>query len=197
VFLSLESLIQASSALALFECERSCPSNHSFRPAAPWYYSSAGVLVPRIVFFGPAAPLRYSSAGFGPSNYPLWASSASTLFDYGLWSLELFSSGQQRLYVIRVWVSIPRIASFGHQSFHSIWIRTAVLQISVLCYQCFQMAQNMVTIRQFGCRISNTKISPLLATLDSPVFVSSALCQENFYIYGMKFASMDASSASH
>jgi hypothetical protein len=87
--LSLESIIQASSALALFECGRSCPSNRSFRPAAPWYYLSAGVPVPRIVFFGPAAPLRYSSADFGPSNYPLRASSASTLFDYGLRSLEL------------------------------------------------------------------------------------------------------------
>jgi hypothetical protein len=118
--LSLESLLRASSALVLFECGRSCPSNRSFRPAAPWYYSSAGALVPRIapsgqqrlgiirarasvpriILFGPAAPLRYSSAGFGPLNYSLQASSASALFERGLRSLELFSLGQQRLHIL-------------------------------------------------------------------------------------------------
>jgi hypothetical protein len=143
--------------------------------------------VPRIILCGPAAPLCYSSAGFGPSNYPLRASSASTLFDCGLRSLELFSSGQQRLYVIRVWVLIPRITSFGHQCFHSIRIRTAVLRISILCYQCFRIAQILVAIYQFGCRISNTKVSPRLATPDGPVFVSGALCREIFHTYGMKF----------
>jgi hypothetical protein len=49
VLLSLESLFRAFSALVLFECGRSCPSNLSFGPSAPWYYSSAGTLVPRIV----------------------------------------------------------------------------------------------------------------------------------------------------
>jgi hypothetical protein len=34
--------------------------------------------------------------------------------------------------------------------------------------------------------MSNTKVSPQLATLDGPVFISSALCQENFYAYGVK-----------
>jgi hypothetical protein len=29
----------------------------------PWYYSSAGALVPRIASFGPSAPWFYSSAG--------------------------------------------------------------------------------------------------------------------------------------
>jgi hypothetical protein len=106
--LSLEPLLRASSALVLFECGRSCPSNCFiwafsafaiirvrasvpriilFGLAAPSYYSSAGS-VPRIVFSGPAAPLCYSSAGFGPSNYSLRASSASTLFDCGLRSLD-------------------------------------------------------------------------------------------------------------
>jgi hypothetical protein len=82
------------------------------------------------------------SAGFGPSNHFLWASNVFILFDCGLRSLELFSSGQQRLYIIRVWVLIPRIASFGHQCFHSTRIRTAVLRISVLCYQCFRKCPN-------------------------------------------------------
>jgi hypothetical protein len=104
----------------IFECGCYCPSNRFFGPAAPWYYSSAGVIVPRIdslgqqrlgiirvrasvpqiILFGPAASLRYSIAGFGPSNHFLRASSTLVLFEYGLRSLELFSSGQQRLYII-------------------------------------------------------------------------------------------------
>jgi hypothetical protein len=51
-FLSLELLLRASGALVLSECGRSCPSNRSFGPAAPWYYSSAGVTVPRIAPLG-------------------------------------------------------------------------------------------------------------------------------------------------
>jgi hypothetical protein len=47
-FLSLELLVWASTTLVLFDCERSCPSNRSFGLATPWYYSSAGVFVPRI-----------------------------------------------------------------------------------------------------------------------------------------------------
>jgi hypothetical protein len=69
--------------------------------------------VPQIVFIGPTAPSNYLSAGFGPSNRLLWASSASASFECGLWSLELFSSGQQRLYVIRLQTSVPRIILFG------------------------------------------------------------------------------------
>jgi hypothetical protein len=44
----------------------------------------------------------------------------------------------------------------------------------------------VVTVNLFGCRISNAKVSPQLATLDGPVFVSSALYQENFHAYGVK-----------
>jgi TM2 domain-containing membrane protein YozV len=44
--LSLESFFRAFSAFILFECRLSCLSNRSFGPAAPWYYSSAGSLVP-------------------------------------------------------------------------------------------------------------------------------------------------------
>jgi hypothetical protein len=136
-FLSLESLIQASSALVLFECGRSCPSNRLLRA------SSASALFecrlrslesfslgqqrlhilrvrdsfPRIIFFEPAAPLYYLSAGFGPSDRSLRASSASTIFECGLQSLELFSSGQQRLCIIRIRVFILRISS-RYQCFH-------------------------------------------------------------------------------
>jgi hypothetical protein len=34
--------------------------------------------------------------------------------------------------------------------------------------------------------MSNTKVSPRLATIDDPVFVSSALCRENFRAYSIK-----------
>jgi hypothetical protein len=108
--------IRASNAFILFECGRYCPSNCFFGLATPWYYSSTGVIVPQIAFFGPAAPPYSLSAGFGPSNYFLRASSASTLFECGF--------------------PIPRITSSGHQCFHSIWIQTAVLRISISGYQC-------------------------------------------------------------
>jgi hypothetical protein len=50
--LSLESFFQAFSAFILFECGLSCPSICSFRPAAPWYYSSVGSLVLQIALLG-------------------------------------------------------------------------------------------------------------------------------------------------
>jgi hypothetical protein len=158
-------LHQASSAFILFECGlQSLESSSSGQ--RHFCIIRVRASVPQIILFGPAAPLCYSTAGFGPSNYSLRASSASTLFECGF--------------------LIPRFVSFGHQCFHSIRIRTAVLRISVLCYQCFQIARNMVAIRQFGCHMSNTKVSPQLATLDDPVFVSSVLCRENFNAYSVK-----------
>jgi hypothetical protein len=42
----------------------------------------------------------------------------------------------------------------------------------------FQHAQILVAIYQFGCRISNTKVSPQFAMPDGPVFVSNALCRK-------------------
>jgi hypothetical protein len=57
-------------------------------------------------------------------------------------------------------------------------------------------ARILVAIYQFGCRMSNMKVSPRFATPDGPVFVSSALCREIFHTYVMKFAPMDASGAS-
>jgi hypothetical protein len=83
-----------------------------FGPAAPLRYSRQG-FVPSNCSFGPAAPSYYSSAGFGPSNRFLRASSAFVLFECGFRSLKLLSSGQQRLRIIRVRASVPRIAFFG------------------------------------------------------------------------------------
>jgi hypothetical protein len=69
--------------------------------------------VPRIIFFRPAVPPYYSSAGFSPLNHFLWSSSASILFECGFRSFESLSSGQQRLHIIRVRASVPRIVFFG------------------------------------------------------------------------------------
>jgi hypothetical protein len=93
----------ASSASTLFDCRlRSLESSSSGQQRLQIIRVWASVS--RIVFIGPTVPPNYLSVGFGPSSYSLWASSAFTLFECGLWSLELFSSGQQHLYIIRVWV---------------------------------------------------------------------------------------------
>jgi hypothetical protein len=52
--------------------------------------------------------------------------------------------------------------------------------------QSAQNSRNVVAINLFGCRMSNTKISPQLAILIYPVYVSSTLCRENFRAYDMK-----------
>jgi hypothetical protein len=105
-------LLRANNASELFECGL-CSLESFSSGQQRLYIIRVRALVPRIIFFGPAAPLYYSSAGFGPSNHSLRASNASILFECGLWSLELFSSDQQRLYVIRLRASVSRIILFG------------------------------------------------------------------------------------
>jgi hypothetical protein len=108
-------LLWASSASMLFECGlRSLKTLSSGQQCLQIIRVRA--LVPRIIFFGPAAPPDYSSTGVSPSNYFLWASSASALLEFGFWT--------------------PRIASFGHQRFHSIRMQIAVLRIFISGYQC-------------------------------------------------------------
>jgi hypothetical protein len=41
-----------------------------------------------------------------------------------------------------------------------------------------QHARILVAIYQFGCRMSNTKVSPRFATPNGLVFVSNALCRK-------------------
>jgi hypothetical protein len=86
----------------LFECGLSCPSNRSFGLAVPWYYSSAGVIVPRIAPSGQQRLGIIRVRVLLSLELLLQASSTSELFECGLQSLELFSLGQQRLCVIRV-----------------------------------------------------------------------------------------------
>jgi hypothetical protein len=97
-----------------------------------------------------------------------------------------------------VWASVPRIIFFGPTAplhYSSVGLRSLeshFLLPSVLSFysdtdRCplnfyfglsmlsSHLSRNMVAINRFGCRMSNTKVSPQLATLDGPVFVSSAL----------------------
>jgi hypothetical protein len=83
MLLSLESLIWASSALVLFECRCYFPSNRSFGPAAPWYYSSAGVIVPRVAPSGQQRLGIIRVRAFLSLESLLRASSALVLFEFG------------------------------------------------------------------------------------------------------------------
>jgi hypothetical protein len=172
--------------------------------------------VPQINFFGLAVPSSYSRLGFGPSNCLLRASSAFKLFETGLQFLELSSSGLQCLQVIRAWALVPRIIFFGPavpSNYSSLGFSpsnhlfrassaSALFEFGPRSLESLFRAINtqntriLVATYQFGCRMSNTKVSPRFATPDGPVFVSSTLCREIFYTYGMKFAPMDTSGAS-
>jgi hypothetical protein len=142
--------------------------------------------VPRIVSFGPAAPSRYSRQDFGPSNCLFRASSTFKIFEAGLRSLELLLSGQQRLQDIRGRASVPRIffgsavpSNYSRSGFDPsnclFWpsnafkefeleLRTFESSFSSLSLELsallVQHAQILGAIYQFGCRMSNTKVSP-------------------------------------
>jgi hypothetical protein len=154
--------------------------------------------VPQTSLFGPAVPSNYSSSGFGPSKLSLRASSAFELFEFELRSLEILSSGQQCLRIIQVRASVPRTSFFGpavpsNYSSSGSSPSNFYFGLSTLFTQNTRI---LVAKYQFGCRMSNTKVSPWFTTPDGPIFVSSALCREIFHTYGMKFAPMDASGAS-
>jgi hypothetical protein len=99
------------------------------------------------------------------------------------------SHGHQCRIFIRPWASVPMLSliqgqqclnfdsrvNFSSSEFNSMHTLTLTLNARIL-----------VAIYQFGCRMSNTKVSPQLATLDGPTFVSGALCRENFHTNGMK-----------
>jgi hypothetical protein len=74
--LSLESLLRASSALVLFECERYCSSNRFFGPAAPWYYSSQSSTSPRGFESGDSnlSKLTECFCGYAINWDPAWVS---------------------------------------------------------------------------------------------------------------------------
>jgi hypothetical protein len=96
-------------------------------------------------------------------------------------------SSHQRRYCSQPWASVPRLSLIQGQqclNFDS-GVTPSSLKYSSMLMLTLN-ARILVAIYQFECRMSNTKVSPQLATLDGPVFISSALCRENFYTYGMK-----------
>jgi hypothetical protein len=96
-------------------------------------------------------------------------------------------SGLQRCYCNQPWASVPRFSLIQGQqrlSFNSGVTPSSLKSSSMLMLTL--NAQILVAIYQFRCRMSNTKVSPQLSILDGPIFVSNALCRENFHTYGMK-----------
>jgi hypothetical protein len=125
---TLELSFQASSAFKIFEAR--LWSLELFLSGQQRLQDIRGeTLVPRIVSFGPAAPSRYLRRGFGPLNCFFRASSAFKIFEAGLWSLELFLSGQQRLQDIRGRASVPRIVLSGQQRLQDIRGETLIPRI--------------------------------------------------------------------
>jgi hypothetical protein len=135
--------------------------------------------VPWITFLKPATSSYYSSVGC-PSNCFPQASSASIFFERRLQSLESFSSGQHRLHINRLRASVPRSAHSRPTAPLYHLIVDFCLSNFPLAINPLSFARNTVAIYRFGCHMLNTTISPQFATLDGPVFASSALYQENF-----------------
>jgi hypothetical protein len=102
--------------------------------------------------------------------------------------VEFIHSGHQRHYYDQLRASVPRFSLIQGQQrlcFHLGGDSCSSKSLFTLDLSAF--TQILVAIYRFRCRMSNTKISPQLATLDGPVIASSVLCRENFCAYGMKF----------
>jgi hypothetical protein len=88
-------------------------------------------------------------------------------------------------------ISAIIMTNYGHQSPNSLSFKassaSASIRVKILAPRnpilhlyLSLFTRILVAIYRFGCRMSNTKISPQLATLDGLVIASSALCRENF-----------------
>jgi hypothetical protein len=217
-FWSLElPFFRASSAFKLFEAGLRSLELPFFRASSAFKLFEAGLRSLELPFFRASSAFNLFEARLRSLELPFFrASSAFKLFETGLWSLEVSSSGQQCLQVIRDRALVPRIIFFGRAvpsnclslgfspSNHLFRASSAsaLFKFGLLSLESLFRAINtlntriLVAIYQFGCRMSNMKVSPRFATPDGPVFVSSALCRETFHTYGMKFAPMDVSGAS-
>jgi hypothetical protein len=172
-----------------------------FGPAAPSRHSRRD-FGPSNCSFRAGSAFETFEAGLRSLESSSRANIAFKIFEEGLRSLELLLSGQQRLQDIRGRASAPRITSFGpaapsryskpgfgpsnrlfglvvtsknssssyRPSNHP--LLNLSFELSMLLNQ---HARILVAIYQFGCRMSNTKVSPRFATPDGPVFVSNAL----------------------
>jgi hypothetical protein len=120
-------------------------------------------------------PSSYSSLGFCPSNYLLRDGSAFKLFEPGLQSLESSLSSQQHFCFIQVWALVPRISISGYQ--HSKYLNFGGNIPVQMPYVKYEGKSTVCNTRWSGIRIKRALL-------------------EIFHTYGMKFAPMDASSAS-
>jgi hypothetical protein len=137
-------------------------------------------------FFWPAVPLYYSNDGF----------QSHVLFLSGLQHLYMLQ-GLQCHFIIRGRFHSPPslfvqaisaiiVTNNGHQFPDFLLLgasrASASMRVEILAPQnpvprlyLFLFTRILVAIYQFGCRMSNTKISPPLATLDGPLIESNAL----------------------
>jgi hypothetical protein len=125
------------------------------------------ISVPQISSFRPAAPLYYLNSEFR------------------------FHDHFFRDYNISQAISAIIMTNYGHQFPDSLSFRassaSASIRVEIFAPQnpfshlyLFLFTRILVAIYRFRCRMSNTKISTQLATLDGPVIVSSVLCRENY-----------------
>jgi hypothetical protein len=138
-------------------------------------------------------------------SFASFESTPSFFDDSAFLLFELTLSGQQRLRCIRDRISVPQVISLGlatpsryprqgldlsscffrsNNTFREFGFELRTFEsfssnlspeLSMLLNQ---HARILVAIYQFGCRMSNTKVSPRFATPDGPVFVSNALCRK-------------------
>jgi hypothetical protein len=178
---SLESDFRASSAFKIFEA--------GLRSLELSFWASSAFKIFEAGLRSLESDFRASSAfeifevGLRSLESYFRASSAFEIFEVGLRSLELFLSGQQRLQAIRGWALILQAAFFwssnAFEEFeYELWafepsFSNLSFELSTLLNQ---QTRVLVAIYQFGCRMSNTKVSPRFATSNGPVFVSDALC---------------------
>jgi hypothetical protein len=122
-------------------------------------------LILQIVFFGPVMPSKCTSSSCEPSNHPFQACSATMLFEYGRLNPRNASLGCYSLHSVRVWADAFSNLSFG---------------LSTLL---FQHARILVAIYQFGCRMSNTKVSPRFATPNGPYSYQTCSARNFLYLW--------------
>jgi hypothetical protein len=177
---------QASNTVLLFELWISIPRIISFGPAASSCYSSCGPRSLKSFLFGQQRHFLTQVINLDFMDHFFWNYHIHVLQDlqYPFIDRGRFHSPPS----LCTWaISAINLINYGHQSPDfplfganraSASIRVEILApqnpVSRLCS--FLFTRILVAIYQFGCRMSNMKISPQLATLDGPVIASNALC---------------------
>jgi hypothetical protein len=187
----------------LFELWILIPRIISHGPTVPPCFTGEGSQFLSLVYLGKLCHLALRVVDFNPSNYSFLADNAILLFEswISIPQISLFRPevpqvclnngslrlGYQHRYCNQPWASVPRFSLIQGQqrlSFNS-GVTLCSLKSSFMLMLTLDI-RILVAIYLFGCRMSNTKVSPQLTTLDGSVFVSSALCRVNFHTNGMK-----------